>query len=73
MNNIRTAFTSGLEVTPLYLRLSLIHGGQDVIRRFEWGCVVSLPCAIPHEDARSWDRRAPVAYQFQDSLDLGGL
>ena len=29
-------------------------------------------CALPHKDARSWDRRAPVAYQFLDFLDLGG-
>ena len=49
----------------------LTCGGKTSSANME--CEVSLPCAFPHEDARSWDPRAPVAYQFQDSLDLGSL
>ena len=53
------------------LTIILTCGGKTSSANME--CEVSLPCAFPHEDARSWDPRAPVAYQFQDSLDLGGL
>ena len=62
-----------LVVVPPHPRHLLTYGGRDVIRQFVRTGAISLPCALPHEDARSWDRRAPVAYQFQDSLDLGGL